>query len=140
VAGGAEPAAIRLALLAHHYRDDWDWTAADLTAAEERLARWRSAVSAADRDAAAADRDAADRDAADRGAAVGRGAAGAADPFASPARRALAGVRDRLADDLDAPGALAVVDHWAVEVLAGSATGEGRLVRDTVDALLGIEL
>jgi L-cysteine:1D-myo-inositol 2-amino-2-deoxy-alpha-D-glucopyranoside ligase len=155
VAGGADPAAIRLALLAHHYRDDWDWTADGLAAAEERLARWRSAVSAADPDVSAADRgaasadrdaaadrgvSAADRVAADRVAVVDRGAAGAADPSASPARRALAGVRDRLADDLDAPGALAVVDHWAEEVLAGSATGEGRLVRDTVDALLGIEL
>ena len=41
-AAGHDPAAIRLALLAHHYRDDWEWTPADLTAAEERLRRWRS--------------------------------------------------------------------------------------------------
>ena len=25
-AAGVDPMAIRLALLAHHYRDDWDWT------------------------------------------------------------------------------------------------------------------
>jgi L-cysteine:1D-myo-inositol 2-amino-2-deoxy-alpha-D-glucopyranoside ligase len=117
LAAGAEPAAIRLALLAHHYRDDWDWTAAGLGAAEERLARWRAAVSAAD-----------------------RGVAGAGDPSALPASQVLAGVRERLADDLDAPGALTVVDHWADAVLAGSATGGGRLVRDTVDALLGVGL
>jgi len=166
VADGTEPAEIRLALLAHHYRDDWDWTAAGLAAAEERLARWRSAVAAADRGtagvdpaaagadrgAAAADRGTSDDDrgaagadggaaGADGGAAgADGGAAGAADPSDSPARQALASVRDRLADDLDAPGALAAVDQWAEAVLAGSATGGGRLIRDAVDALLGVEL
>ncbi|MFJ8231107.1 cysteine--1-D-myo-inosityl 2-amino-2-deoxy-alpha-D-glucopyranoside ligase [Streptomyces sp. NPDC094448] len=45
---GTDPAAIRLALLAHHYRSDWEWTDADLTAAEERLAHWRAAVSRPD--------------------------------------------------------------------------------------------
>jgi L-cysteine:1D-myo-inositol 2-amino-2-deoxy-alpha-D-glucopyranoside ligase len=42
---GVDPMALRLALLAHHYRTDWDWTAAELTTATERLARWRAAVS-----------------------------------------------------------------------------------------------
>ena len=41
---GHDPMAIRLALLAHHYRSDWDWTDADLSAAEDRLARWRGAA------------------------------------------------------------------------------------------------
>jgi L-cysteine:1D-myo-inositol 2-amino-2-deoxy-alpha-D-glucopyranoside ligase len=41
---GADPMAVRLALLAHHYRDDWEWTAQDLPAATDRLARWRDAV------------------------------------------------------------------------------------------------
>ena len=44
--GGADPMAIRLALLNHHYRSDWEWTPADLTAATERLARWRVGVAA----------------------------------------------------------------------------------------------
>ena len=42
---GRDPMAVRLALLGHHYRDDWSWTAGDLVAAETRLARWRDAVS-----------------------------------------------------------------------------------------------
>jgi L-cysteine:1D-myo-inositol 2-amino-2-deoxy-alpha-D-glucopyranoside ligase len=41
---GEDPAAIRLALLAHHYRGDWDWTDAGLADARARLQRWRSAV------------------------------------------------------------------------------------------------
>ncbi|GAA1020410.1 L-cysteine:1D-myo-inositol 2-amino-2-deoxy-alpha-D-glucopyranoside ligase [Acrocarpospora pleiomorpha] len=39
-----DPMAVRLALLAHHYRADWAWTPADLTHAEARLARWRTAI------------------------------------------------------------------------------------------------
>ena len=45
-----DPNAIRLALLAGHYRTDRPWTAELLTAAQARLARWREAVA---RDAAA---------------------------------------------------------------------------------------
>ena len=36
--------AIRLALLRHHYRSDWEWTGDDLRVAEEWLADWRAAV------------------------------------------------------------------------------------------------
>ncbi|MGE6737168.1 cysteine--1-D-myo-inosityl 2-amino-2-deoxy-alpha-D-glucopyranoside ligase, partial [Streptomyces sp. NPDC059900] len=49
---GTDPAAIRLALLANHYRADWEWTDSVLTEAEERLARWRAAVSRPDGPAA----------------------------------------------------------------------------------------
>ncbi|MCE7083260.1 cysteine--1-D-myo-inosityl 2-amino-2-deoxy-alpha-D-glucopyranoside ligase [Streptomyces sp. ST2-7A] len=45
---GVDPAAIRLALLAHHYREDWEWTPEDGRRAKERLARWRAAVSRPD--------------------------------------------------------------------------------------------
>jgi L-cysteine:1D-myo-inositol 2-amino-2-deoxy-alpha-D-glucopyranoside ligase len=43
-AEGADPMAIRLAVLAHHYRSDWEWTTDDLTRAQARLARWREAM------------------------------------------------------------------------------------------------
>jgi L-cysteine:1D-myo-inositol 2-amino-2-deoxy-alpha-D-glucopyranoside ligase len=43
-ADGVEPAAIRLGLLAGHYRADRSWTDAVLAEAQERLVRWRSAT------------------------------------------------------------------------------------------------
>jgi L-cysteine:1D-myo-inositol 2-amino-2-deoxy-alpha-D-glucopyranoside ligase len=65
----------------------------------------------------------------------------------NPAVRVLFGVRARLRDDLDAPGALAVVDRWANSVLAEAPTqitpaeaAGARLVAATVDALLGVRL
>ena len=45
---GVEPAAIRLTLLAHHYRSDWEYTTAKLDEARARLTRWRAAVSRPD--------------------------------------------------------------------------------------------
>jgi L-cysteine:1D-myo-inositol 2-amino-2-deoxy-alpha-D-glucopyranoside ligase len=43
-AAGVDPMAIRLALLEHHYRDDWDWTDELLVSGQDRLDRWREAV------------------------------------------------------------------------------------------------
>lgn len=45
IAEGEDPMAIRLALLAHHYRSDWEWTNEALVEARQRLQRWRDAVS-----------------------------------------------------------------------------------------------
>jgi L-cysteine:1D-myo-inositol 2-amino-2-deoxy-alpha-D-glucopyranoside ligase len=44
VADGVDPAAIRLALFAGHYRADRDWTQRLLAEAQARLERWRAAV------------------------------------------------------------------------------------------------
>jgi L-cysteine:1D-myo-inositol 2-amino-2-deoxy-alpha-D-glucopyranoside ligase len=116
---GTDPAAIRLALLAHHYRSDWEWTEDGLTQAVARLARWREATALP------------------------------AGPDAVPL---LAQVRERLADDLDAPGALAAVDAWTHQALSATTAPDvdsaapefdpaaPRLVRDVVDALLGVTL
>ncbi|NGO67818.1 cysteine--1-D-myo-inosityl 2-amino-2-deoxy-alpha-D-glucopyranoside ligase [Streptomyces boncukensis] len=106
---GVDPAAIRLALLAHHYRADWEYTDAVLEEAQERLARWRAAVSRPDGPAAEA---------------------------------VLEEVRAALADDLDAPAALAAVDRWADAQRQSGGADEGApgLVSRTVDALLGVAL
>jgi L-cysteine:1D-myo-inositol 2-amino-2-deoxy-alpha-D-glucopyranoside ligase len=54
----------------------------------------------------------------------------------------LAELRERLSDDLDSPGAIAAVDAWARATLGGDTEDDGApaLVRDAVDALLGIAL
>ena len=39
-----DPMAIRLALLRHHYRSDWEWTDAELWDAVDTLGRWRRAL------------------------------------------------------------------------------------------------
>lgn len=44
LADGVEPMAIRLVLLAHHYRSDWEYTPVVLTDAQARLERWRAAA------------------------------------------------------------------------------------------------
>jgi L-cysteine:1D-myo-inositol 2-amino-2-deoxy-alpha-D-glucopyranoside ligase len=104
-ASGVEPDAIRLALLAGHYRSDRPWTDDLLADAQARLAAWRAAVA---------------RAAAPDGAEL------------------VARLRAHLADDLDTPGALAAVDAWAAA--DGSDTGAPGLVREAVDALLGVAL
>ena len=114
---GTDPMAIRLAILAHHYRSDWEWTPEVLAGATTRLTRWRTAVSSATGSARA--------------------------PGAPAAEDVLRAVRERLAEDLDAPGALAAVDTWADAVLTAPGSvppTDARLIRDTADALLGIAL
>jgi L-cysteine:1D-myo-inositol 2-amino-2-deoxy-alpha-D-glucopyranoside ligase len=136
---GVDPMVIRLAILAHHYRQDWDWTSEGLAAAVGRLARWRRAVAlgaAADAPVPAPAPGGMRSPSADGQAAEQRAAAGG--PTAADAL--LAAVRERMADDLDAPGALAAVDHWADAALASAAAPAASLVRDTADALLGISL
>ena len=41
---GVDPNAIRLVLLVHYYRSEWEWTARGLEDAQARLEAWRSAV------------------------------------------------------------------------------------------------
>jgi L-cysteine:1D-myo-inositol 2-amino-2-deoxy-alpha-D-glucopyranoside ligase len=120
LADGADPMAVRLAILGHHYSDDWDWDDAGLAAADARLDRWRAALATI------------------RTAPALPLASGTA--LAPSGAGVLEAVRERLADDLDAPGALAVVDAWAGAVLAGRGSLAPELVRGAVDALLGVAL
>jgi L-cysteine:1D-myo-inositol 2-amino-2-deoxy-alpha-D-glucopyranoside ligase len=58
-----------------------------------------------------------------------------------PAGPLLAEIRARLADDLDTNGAISAVDRWVASAAAGGDDAEAPgLVRDAVDALLGIVL
>lgn len=44
IAQNVDPMAIRLVLLSHHYRSDWEWFDTELTVAQTRLKTWRSAL------------------------------------------------------------------------------------------------
>ena len=93
---GVDPRAIRLAVLAHHYREDWEWTDAVLARAVDRLAAWQEWA-------------------------------------ANPATGIplLPDLRTVVADDLDTPAALALID-------ASGAPAPDDV--SAVRALLGVDL
>lgn len=47
---GADPSAIRLGILAHHYRSEWEWFDEDLQTAHRRLHAWREGIARASDD------------------------------------------------------------------------------------------
>ncbi len=106
---GVDAMAIRLALLANHYRSDWEWTEQGLDSATRRLERWRSA------------------------ARLVRG---------PDAKGLIQQARERLADDLDAPGAIGAMDEWVERALesGGDVPRSPALAAKMVDALLGVRL
>jgi L-cysteine:1D-myo-inositol 2-amino-2-deoxy-alpha-D-glucopyranoside ligase len=108
-----DPMAIRLVLLRHHYRSDWEWTDDQLWDAVETLAQWRRAL------------------------ALGAGA---------PSAPVVEGVLSALAEDLDAPRAVAVVQQWVDATLGttgladtGDADAAATMHR-LLDAALGLAL
>jgi L-cysteine:1D-myo-inositol 2-amino-2-deoxy-alpha-D-glucopyranoside ligase len=108
-ADGVDPMAIRLALLAQHYRTEWSWSDSVLAQAQDRLETWRAALS------------------------VNAG---------PPVEDTIALVRERVADDLDTPAALAVVDRWAKECLTrgGSDPAAPGVLARLLDRLLGVRV
>jgi L-cysteine:1D-myo-inositol 2-amino-2-deoxy-alpha-D-glucopyranoside ligase len=110
---GADPRAIRLALLAHHYRSDWEWFGDELQVAARRLETWTAAVA---------------------GARAGHDELDAEPAVAE--QETLDRMRAALRDDLDTPSALRAVDDWA----AGRPAGVSPLLPDAIDALLGVRL
>jgi L-cysteine:1D-myo-inositol 2-amino-2-deoxy-alpha-D-glucopyranoside ligase len=108
-----DPMAIRLALLRHHYRIDWEWTDAGLWEAVDTLAVWRRALS------------------------LGAGA---------PAGPVVEAVLAALADDLDAPTAVAAVQGWVDATLGTDGLADtsdpdaAATIHRLLDAALGLSL
>jgi L-cysteine:1D-myo-inositol 2-amino-2-deoxy-alpha-D-glucopyranoside ligase len=108
-----DPMAIRLVLLRHHYRADWEWTDDLLWDAVDTVALWRRAL------------------------ALGAGA---------PAAPVVEEILAALADDLDAPRALAAVDRWVAATLgtdglADTSDPDAALsMIAALDAALGLSL
>ncbi|MBC2934570.1 cysteine--1-D-myo-inosityl 2-amino-2-deoxy-alpha-D-glucopyranoside ligase [Nocardioides sp. zg-1228] len=108
-----DPMAIRLALLRHHYRSDWEWTDDQLWDAVDTLGTWRRAL------------------------ALGAGA---------PSAPVVTAVLDALADDLDAPSAVAAVQEWVESTLGTTGLADtsdpeaAATVHRLLDAALGLSL
>ena len=105
-----DPPVIRLALLNHHYREDWDWHDPELDAASVRLDAWQAAA-AAEPDEGGVNR-------------------------ANEVGTLLEQVRDRLDEDLDTPGAIKAIDDAAGE--SGSGAGASGVEIQAAAALLGV--
>ena len=75
-------------------------------------------------------------------ARLGRWQDAVARPAGPPADDTLDALRRHLADDLDAPGAVAAMDRWVAEAEHGRGTDEGApgVVSRAVNALLGVRL
>jgi L-cysteine:1D-myo-inositol 2-amino-2-deoxy-alpha-D-glucopyranoside ligase len=112
-AAGVDARAIRLAILAQHYRTDWEWTDTVLERAQERLTRWTAWAQ-------------------DSQPAAAMSSSETDDQAATPL---LGAIRSRMADDLDSAGAVAAVD---AVITSGEPASEIDL--DAIDALLGIRL
>jgi L-cysteine:1D-myo-inositol 2-amino-2-deoxy-alpha-D-glucopyranoside ligase len=106
-----DPMAIRLTLLRHHYRSDWEWTDDQLWTSVDQLDVWRRAL------------------------AVGAGA---------PAAPVMDAVLEALANDLDAPTAVAAIDTWAAATLGGDGLADtsdpeaAQTIGALLDAALGV--
>ena len=100
---GVDPRAIRLAILAHHYRSSWEWTDELLPEASKRLERWSTLVSPGADDHEATD--------------------------------VITAVRAALADDLDTPRALGIID-----AAVSDGTLRSRNLADAIEALLGVRV
>jgi L-cysteine:1D-myo-inositol 2-amino-2-deoxy-alpha-D-glucopyranoside ligase len=127
-----EPAAVRLALLAHHWRSEWEWDPAELKEAAERLSAWRQACGQTGSSVTPVGHPP------EGGPAAGGSGGVAPDGDPAPAgegrpRPSLpAAVDAALAADLDTPGALAVGDELAER---GGGPGVAAAA-----AVLGVEL
>lgn len=106
---GVDPMAIRLAVLNHHYRSDWEWTSEDLNVAEGRLSTWHRALAL---------------------------------PAGPPAAEVVSRVLAALAEDLDAPRAIAFIHDWASQALDGQGddTDAPAQIKQVLDAALGIKI
>jgi L-cysteine:1D-myo-inositol 2-amino-2-deoxy-alpha-D-glucopyranoside ligase len=101
---GVDPSAIRLGLLAHHYRSEWEWHDADIETATRRLDGWRRGLQLTNEEAASS-------------------------------TVVLQQLRAALANDLDTPVMLAILD-----VALDRGVDDPDVIKDAAAALLGVTL
>ncbi|WP_124054788.1 hypothetical protein [Arcanobacterium ihumii] len=111
VAQGVDPRAIRLAILSHHYREDWEYETAVLDKSVQRLKYWQEVVGL-----------------------------GFDDDATSVGPDLLAEVRFQLSEDLRTPDAIDAIDRRFSGIQKWKNVEDRQLVIDTIDALLGVKL
>lgn len=116
---GADPQAIRALILSHHWREDWDFTDQALREATARLQRWKNAWHTCPEPTTTA------TNAAQNGHAPG------------PSSLQYA-IVTALANGLNSPAALDVLDMWASGTVAADTDRD--TAGDVVQALLGFDL
>jgi L-cysteine:1D-myo-inositol 2-amino-2-deoxy-alpha-D-glucopyranoside ligase len=134
-----DPDAIRLVLLAHHYRDEWEYFDSEMDASVARLGRLRTAVSLhmpANHAATAAE--------ARADVMPGRGASPDADVDAASEQRAIiqTACEDLIAaldEDLNTPRALDVLDRLAASAAASGSAAQSAMLRELA-GVLGLRL
>ncbi|HLY32423.1 MAG TPA: DALR domain-containing protein, partial [Ktedonobacterales bacterium] len=112
------PDAIRLMLLSHHYRQPWEYTEADMQAAEQRARALTLAVTTSVKVSTATGADTSD------------------DEVITAARQRFCQALD---DDFSTPAALAALDALAAQTLAAPTLARLRALRELGD-VLGLRL
>ncbi len=104
---GADPMAVRLALISDHYSKDRMWTDDRLLKATQFLDRLRLLLSR---------------------------------PEVAPTDAVVQGIIESLANDLDTPRAMEILETWCVETEGGAMGGSPGELSRAIDLLLGIAL
>ena len=134
-----DPMAIRLVLLRHHYRSDWEWTDGLLWGAVDTLDAWRLAVAAGAGAPAGPVVEAVLAALADWRRALALG-------FGADAAPVVERVLAALADDLDAPTAVAAIQEWVEATLGTTGLADtsdpeaAATIHRLLDAALGLAL
>lgn len=104
---GADPMAVRLALISDHYSQDRMWTDERLSTATQFLERLRVLLSR---------------------------------PEVAPTSNVVQGIIESLANDLDTPRAIEILEMWCQKTETGSIGGSAGELSRAMDLLLGIAL
>ena len=137
IKAGVDPMAIRLALLSHHYRTDWEWTDQELKSAQQRLEIYRVLLLGS-QEKNSRHPAAQSVEEPQSGVSKPRGAQDLLSAQIDPSDaedQVVLEIRKALSDDLNAPKALAAIDNY----IANNGK-PSQIITNALNTLLGIKL